>query len=76
MMLGAYWRGEAATPAMFALGVVAAFLWFMTVPIDQRVHVVRDLGLTVLEHGVDPAARRLPDRDARSCPTATRSCCG
>jgi phosphatidate cytidylyltransferase len=48
MMLGAYWRGEAATPAMFALGVVAAFLWFMTVPIEQRVHVARDLGMTVL----------------------------
>jgi phosphatidate cytidylyltransferase len=48
MMLGAYWRGEAATPAMFALGVVAAFLWFMTVPLEQRVHVVRDLGMTVL----------------------------
>jgi phosphatidate cytidylyltransferase len=48
MMLGAYWRGEAATPAMFALGVIAAFLWFMTVPVDQRVHVVRDLGMTVL----------------------------
>jgi phosphatidate cytidylyltransferase len=48
MMLGAYWRGEAATPAMFALGVIAAFLWFMTIPVDQRVHVVRDLGMTVL----------------------------
>ena len=48
MMLGAYWRGESATPAMFALGVVAAFLWFMTVPLDQRVHVVRDLGMTIL----------------------------
>jgi phosphatidate cytidylyltransferase len=33
---------------MFALGVVAAFLWFMTVPLEQRVHVVRDLGMTVL----------------------------
>jgi phosphatidate cytidylyltransferase len=48
MMVGAYWRGESATPAMFALGVVAAFLWFMTVPLEQRVHVVRDLGMTVL----------------------------
>jgi phosphatidate cytidylyltransferase len=48
MMLGAYWRGEAATPAMFALGVMAAFLWFMTVPLEQRVHVVRDLGMTIL----------------------------
>ena len=34
MMAGAYFRGEAATPAMFALGVIATFLWFMTVPAD------------------------------------------
>ncbi|HEX3298634.1 MAG TPA: phosphatidate cytidylyltransferase [Actinomycetota bacterium] len=68
MMLGAYWRGEAATPAMFALGVVAAFLWFMTVPIDQRVHVVRDLGMTVLNMAWIPllggyliATLKLPD---------------
>jgi phosphatidate cytidylyltransferase len=71
MMLGAYWRGEAATPAMFALGVVAAFLWFMTVPIDQRVHVVRDLGMTVLNMAWIPllggyliATLKLPDGDA------------
>jgi phosphatidate cytidylyltransferase len=71
MMLGAYWRGEAATPAMFALGVVAAFLWFMTVPIDQRVNVVRDLGMTVLNMAWIPllggyliATLKLPDGDA------------
>jgi phosphatidate cytidylyltransferase len=71
MMLGAYWRGEAATPAMFALGVVAAFLWFMTVPIDQRVHVVRDLGMTVLNMAWIPllggyliATLKLADGDA------------
>ncbi len=71
MMLGAYWRGESATPAMFALGVVAAFLWFMTVPIDQRVHVVRDLGMTVLNMAWIPllggyliATLKLPDGDA------------
>jgi len=71
MMLGAYWRGEAATPAMFALGVIAAFLWFMTVPIDQRVHVVRDLGMTVLNMAWIPllggyliATLKLPDGDA------------
>jgi phosphatidate cytidylyltransferase len=71
MMLGAYWRGEAATPAMFALGVVAAFLWFMTVPIDQRVHVVRDLGMTVLNMAWIPllggyliATLKLTDGDA------------
>ena len=71
MMRGAYWRGEAATPAMFALGVVAAFLWFMTVPIHQRVHVVRDLGMTVLNMAWIPllggyliATLKLPDGDA------------
>ncbi len=48
MMGGAYFRGEAATPAMFALGVVAAFLWFMTVPAAHRKDVTRNVGLTVL----------------------------
>jgi hypothetical protein len=48
MMVGAYWRGESATPAMFSLGVMATFVWFMTVPVDQRTNVVRDIGLTVL----------------------------
>jgi phosphatidate cytidylyltransferase len=71
MMLGAYWRGESATPAMFALGVIAAFLWFMTVSIDQRQHVVRDLGLTVLNMAWIPllagyliATLKLPDGEA------------
>lgn len=48
MMAGAYFRGEAATPAMFALGVIAAFLWFMTVPAIHRKDVVRNVGLTVV----------------------------
>ena len=48
MMAGAYLRGEAATPAMFALGVMAAFLWFMTVPAEHRVQVTRNIALTVL----------------------------
>jgi phosphatidate cytidylyltransferase len=48
MMGGAYFRGEAATPAMFALGVVAAFLWYMTVPAIHRKDVTRNVGLTVL----------------------------
>jgi phosphatidate cytidylyltransferase len=68
MMVGAYWRGESATPAMFALGVVAAFLWFMTVPIEHRTNVVRDLGLTVLNMAWIPllggyliATLKLPD---------------
>lgn len=48
MMAAAYSRGEAATPAMFALGVLATFLWFMTVPAAQRKDIVRNIGLTVL----------------------------
>ena len=48
MMAGAYLHGEAATPAMFALGVMAAFLWFMTVPAEHRSHVTRNIALTVL----------------------------
>ncbi len=48
MMGGAYFRGEAATPAMFALGVVATFAWYMTVPATYRKDVLRNIGLTVL----------------------------
>jgi phosphatidate cytidylyltransferase len=48
MMAGAYFRGESATPAMFALGVVAAFVWYMAVPTSHRTEVLRNVGLTVL----------------------------
>jgi phosphatidate cytidylyltransferase len=68
MMAGAYFRGEAATPAMFALGVMAAFLWYMTVPAEHRTHVTRNIGLTVLNMAWIPllggyliATLKLPD---------------
>ncbi len=48
MMGGAYLRGESALLAMFSLGLVATFLWFMTVPAAHRSGVAGDLGLTVL----------------------------
>ncbi|MEX0983627.1 MAG: phosphatidate cytidylyltransferase [Actinomycetota bacterium] len=48
MMVGAYTRGEAATPAMFALGVLATFLWYMTVHPSARKDILRNVGLTVL----------------------------
>jgi phosphatidate cytidylyltransferase len=48
MMAAAYLHGEAATPAMFALGVIATFCWYMTVPAAHRKDVVRNIGLTVL----------------------------
>jgi phosphatidate cytidylyltransferase len=68
MMAGAYLRGEAATPAMFALGVMASFLWYMTVPAEHRTHVMRNIGLTVLNMAWIPllggyliATLKLPD---------------
>jgi phosphatidate cytidylyltransferase len=71
MMVGAYWRGEAATPAMFALGVMATFLWFMTVPAEHRSEIVRDIGVTVLNMAWIPllagyliATLKLPDGES------------
>ena len=48
MVWGAYFRGEAAIPAMFALGVIATFLWYMTIPAAHRKNVLQNIGLTVL----------------------------
>ena len=45
---GVFFRGEPAIPAMLALGIVASFLWFMTVPAAHRSHVVQNLGVTAL----------------------------
>ncbi len=48
MLAGAYYRGEAAVLAMFALGVVATFLWFMAVPAAHRKNTVVNIGLSVM----------------------------
>jgi phosphatidate cytidylyltransferase len=48
MMAGAYYRGESATPAMFALGVLATFIWYMTVQPAHRTRVVQNVGVTIL----------------------------
>ncbi|MGZ4132129.1 MAG: phosphatidate cytidylyltransferase [Actinomycetota bacterium] len=48
MMTGAYFRGESAAPAMFAVGLGASFLWYMTIPAMQRKDVMQNIGLTVL----------------------------
>lgn len=68
MMAGAYFKGEAATPAMFALAVMASFLWYMTVPFEHRTDVMRNIGLTVLNMAWIPllagyliATLKLPD---------------
>jgi phosphatidate cytidylyltransferase len=49
LMLGAaYFKGESAVMAMFALGVVATFLWFMSGPAATRKDTAVNIGLTIL----------------------------
>ncbi len=47
VMAGAYYRGESAMLAMFALGVVATFLWFLAVPAAHRKNLTANMGLTL-----------------------------
>jgi phosphatidate cytidylyltransferase len=49
IMGGAYFHGEPAMLAMFALGVVATFLWFMSVPGAHRRNTIENIGLTLLD---------------------------
>ena len=48
MLAAAYFRGESAVLAMFALGVAATFLWFICGPSANRKDVAANIGLTVL----------------------------
>jgi phosphatidate cytidylyltransferase len=71
MMIGAYQRGVEAIPAMFALGVVATFIWYLTVPAMQRKNILQNVGLTILNMAWIPllasylvALSRQPDGDA------------
>jgi phosphatidate cytidylyltransferase len=48
VLAAAYVHGEAAMAAMLALGTLAAFLWFMTVPAAHRIHVTASVGVTIL----------------------------
>ena len=48
IMAGAYYQGEAGALAMFSLGVVATFLWFMAVPSVHRKDTLANVGLTIL----------------------------
>ncbi|CAN5678405.1 hypothetical protein BH18ACT17_BH18ACT17_08570 [soil metagenome] len=48
MLAAAYFKGEGAVLAMFALGVAATFLWFMSGPSNARKDVTANIGLTVL----------------------------
>lgn len=48
MIAGAYYHGEPGVLAMFALGIVATFLWFMAGPVAHRKGVVAHIGATIL----------------------------
>ena len=48
VLFGAYRTGEAAALAMFVLGIVATFGWFMAVPAGHRRDAAANIGLTAL----------------------------
>jgi phosphatidate cytidylyltransferase len=48
IVAGAYEHGEAGALAMFALGVIATFLWFMAVPASHRKGTLQNIGLTIM----------------------------
>ena len=48
MLAGGYFKGEGAVLAMFSLGVIATFLWFMAGPANTRKDTAVNIGLTIL----------------------------
>ena len=48
MISGAYYHGEAGALAMFALGVIATFLWFIAAPSAHRKGAVVHIGVTLM----------------------------
>jgi phosphatidate cytidylyltransferase len=54
IIAGAYYKGEGAMLAMFALGVIATFLWYLAVPAAHRKNLIANMGLTLLGIGYIP----------------------
>ena len=48
VLAGAYFHGEAGLMSMLSIGVLATFLWYLTVPAPHRKDVVGNIGLTLL----------------------------
>ena len=48
MLAGAYYHGEAGLLSMLILGLLATFLWYMTVPAAHRKDTAGNIGLTLL----------------------------
>ena len=78
VMAGAYYRGESAMLAMFALGVVATFLWFLAVPAAHRKNLTANMGLTLFGIAYIPllagylllTLRTMPDGRRSSSPSS------
>ena len=48
VLAGAYYHGEAGLVSMLSLGLLATFLWYLTVPAPHRKDLVGNIGLTLL----------------------------
>jgi phosphatidate cytidylyltransferase len=48
VLAGAYYHGEAGLTSMLFLGLLATFLWYLTVPAPHRKDLVGNIGLTLL----------------------------
>jgi phosphatidate cytidylyltransferase len=48
VLAGAYYHGEAGLTSMVSLGLLATFLWYLTVPAPHRKDLVGNIGLTML----------------------------
>jgi phosphatidate cytidylyltransferase len=48
VLAGAYYHGEAGLVSMLSLGLLATFLWYLTVPAPHRKDLVGNIGLTML----------------------------
>ena len=48
MLGGAYYQAEAGLLSMMSLGLLATFLWYMTVPAPHRKDTASNIGLTLL----------------------------
>jgi phosphatidate cytidylyltransferase len=48
VLAGSYYHGEAGLLSMLSLGLLATFLWYMTVPAPHRKDIVGNIGLTLL----------------------------
>jgi phosphatidate cytidylyltransferase len=48
MLAGAYYHEEAGLLSMLSLGLLATFLWYMTVPAPHRKDTASNIGLTLL----------------------------